>query len=438
MTALASALRDLEAIVGEENFLTATQTVSGYQIDGQRPVAVAMPGSAEEVARLLRTASEQGLSVLLRGSGTHLYLGAPPTPIGMVLSFARMNRLVEYDAEDLTITAEAGTTLGALQKTVGEHGQILPLDPPGPDSATLGGIAATNLSGTMRMRYGSPRDLVIGLRVALADGTVVKTGGKTVKNVAGYELNKLFVSSLGTLGAICALTMRLTAQPEAKQIVLASLPPPTAAEAVRHLLSSRLDIATLEVANSAACRRIARALPVTLGPDRYLMFAGLMGDRESLPRQESEVLHLLGPGAARIQGEDADSAWAFLRNAAFPAAPGSVVARLSVPLSKTLEAADAVSSWDGWWAVARAGSGFLHAGPVDSGDLADVNQRLLHLRQTAQELGGFAVLEAGPTELKREFPIWGENVHDLDLMQKLKETFDPTGVLGCGRFLQGL
>jgi len=438
MSVLSSALDALGEIVGGEHLLTETQAVSEYGVEGQRPVAVAFPGSCEEVAGLLRATSEQRLSVLIRGAGSHLYLGAPPGPMGLALSLARLNRIVEYDADDLTVTAQAGMAVGALQQAVGEHGQILPLDPPGPGSATLGGIAATNLSGPMRMRHGAPRDMVIGLRVALTNGTVVKTGGKTVKNVAGYELNKLFVGSLGTLGAICELTMRLTSVPEAKAMMVASLAPGEAAEVAARLTASRLDVATLEVANHAACARMHISLPVTMEAGRWVVFAGLMGPTEAIERQEREVRELVGSGCGRVDGEEASGIWEQLANAAYPADAGAVVARASVPLSRAAEVMELVSSWDGWWTVARAGDGVVYAGPRDVDDLAEIKRKLGVLRGRAEEAGGFAVLEAGPIELKREFAVWGEGADNLDLMGRLKASFDPAGILGCGRFLPGL
>ena len=437
MSALSFALRSLEQIVGEEHLVTATEAVSEYGLEGQRPVAVAMPGSREQVAELLRLASEQRLSVLLRGSGTHLYLGDPPGPIGLVLSLGRLNRIVEYDADDLTVTAEAGVTLGELQRVVGEQGQMLPLDPPGPASATLGGIAATNLAGPMRMRHGTPRDLVLGLRVALTDGTIVKTGGRTVKNVAGYELNKLFVGSLGTLGAICELTMRLTPAPEAKAIMVSSLPASEAGALAAKLAASQLELATLETANHGACEKLRALLPVTVGPGRQVVFAGLMADREAMARQEREVRELAGDGCGRVDGEVAGQVWGALRSAGHTSEAGAIVARVSMPMSRAAGMMEMVSSWEGWWAIARAGNGLIYAGPDRTDDLSEVNQKLLALRRDSESAGGFTVLEAGPVELKRQFPVWGERVGNLDLMRGLKQSLDPAGILGCGRLLPG-
>ncbi|UCC69549.1 MAG: FAD-binding oxidoreductase [Armatimonadota bacterium] len=437
MSVLSSALRSLEQIVGEEHLVSATEAVSAYGLEGQRPVAVAMPESREQVAELLRLASEQRLSVLLRGSGTHLYLGQAPGPIGLVLSLGRLNRIVEYDADDLTVTAEAGVTLGELQRVVGDQGQMLPLDPPGPDSATLGGIAATNLAGPMRMRHGTPRDVVLGLRVALTDGTIVKTGGKTVKNVAGYELNKLFVGSLGTLGAICQLTVRLTPVPEAKAIMVSSLPPSEAGALAAKLAASQLELATLEVANHAACGKMRALLPVTVESGRHVVFAGLMADREAVARQEREVRALAGDGCGRVDEEVAGEVWGTLRSAAYTSEPGAVVARASVPMSGAAAIMEMVSSWEGWSAIARAGSGLIYARLERTDDLPEISQKLVTLRRHSQDMGGFTVLEAGPVGLKRAFPVWGEEMGNLDLMRGLKQSLDPAGILGCGRLLSG-
>ncbi len=438
MSGLSAALWRLESIVGEENLLTETQAVSEYRLEGQQPVAVAMPGSAQEAAALLRAASEEKLSVLVRGAGKHLHLGSPPGPIGVVVSMGRLGRIVEYDADDLTVTAQAGMSLGELQEVVGKQGQMLALDPPGPESATLGGIAATSLSGPMRMRYGTPRDLVLGLRVALTDGYVVKTGGKTVKNVAGYELNKLFVGSLGTLGVICELTLRLAPLPEGRAMVMAALSPSEAEEATARLVGSRLELTSLEVANHAACERMLGTLPVTVAPDCCVIFLGLMGDRETVARQEREARDLLAGGCARVDGEEADGIWRLLREAAYPSAQGAVVVRVSVPVARVGETVRMVSSWEGWWVVARAGEGVVYAGPAEEGDSSEIRERLAQLRRNAEEGGGFAILESGPVELKREFPVWGAETANVDLMRGLKESFDPAGIMGCGRFVPGL
>jgi len=179
----------------------AREAAEGDAIDGVRPRFVVEPGSVEEVSALLRLSHRAGLAVAPRGGGTTLGWGATPRRLDLILSTARLNRVLEHAAGDLVVRAEAGVMLEALQAAAGAAGQRLALDPPDV-GATLGGIVAANPSGPLRLRYGTVRDLLIGVTVVLADGTVAKAGGKVVKNVAGYDLCKLFTGSLGTLGVV--------------------------------------------------------------------------------------------------------------------------------------------------------------------------------------------------------------------------------------------
>ena len=434
MTVLGDTLHGLEEIVGPGNLLSATDAVVTYRVDGQQPVAVALPESPVQVAGLLRRAADGGLSVLVRGGGRHMHLGAPPGPVGLVVSTKGLSDVVEYDAENLTITAQAGITLGQVQRVVGERGQMLPLDPPGGDMATLGGTAATNLAGPIRMRYGSPRDLVIGLRVALAEGTLIKTGGKTVKNVAGYELTKLFVGSFGTLGAICEVTVRLTPMPDARALLIMSVPARDVKDVTLKLLTSRLEVASLDIANEEAVRRMKLSLPVTPTAETRVVFVGLMGDLASIRRQEGEIRSLSAGACARLDHADAEAVWQALRDAPHPRDKLAVVARASLPVSAAAEAVDLAAHLQGWWAVARGGDGVVHLGPPGDREPDVVRAELIRLREFAQQRGGAVVLEAGPLEMKRSFTVWG-NIPNLDLMWRLKEAYDPTGNLGCGRYL---
>jgi D-lactate dehydrogenase (cytochrome) len=431
-------LRRFEEIVGEGHLITATggvatmtEGVSDYAVDGQMPLAVAAPGSEEQVRALLAAAAESKLSVLLRGGGTHLSLGAPAGPIGLALSLRRLDQVVAYDAEDLTITVQAGMTLRALQALVGEHGQLLPLDPPGSEEATIGGVAALNLAGPLRMRYGAPRDLVLGLRVALSSGEVIKTGGRTVKNVAGYDLTKLFVGSLGTVGALLEVTLRLIPSPERRTMMVAAAPAARVKEAVAQVLGSRLDVATCDLADAAATKAMGLPLPVTVAPGAIVMFFGLLGAEESVARQERELKALFLEGAARVDG---DTVWSAVRALGAPR-PRRPLLRLSVPMAAVVDMMQDVAAQAGWSAAARAGDGTVYAAGPEEDDGAV--QTLRSLRAAAAAHGGFAVLVSGSTAVKRAFPVWGEQIANADLMQALKRSYDPAGILGCGRFVVG-
>ena len=430
MSALTGTLEALSKIVGESNLLTATAAVSAYAVDGQTPLAVALPGTAEEVAALLCAAAEARFSVMLRGAGHHSYLGAPPEAIGLMVSLSRLDQIVEYDAEDLTVTAQAGLTLQALQEVVGRHRQMLPLDPPGPSSATLGGVVAAGISGAMRMRYGAPRDLVIGMRVALSTGEIIKTGGRTVKNVAGYDIGKLFVGSLGSLGAITEVTARLIPQPESQAIVIASLPPQEAAEVAAWLVGSRLEVVSCELVSYGAAKKLGPRLPVAIPPGRNALIIGLAGEAETIGRQEREIRERVADGR-RFDGEDGEQMQRWVRELLYPA-PNGLLLRMVMPIAAVAGGVDLISSYDGWGGVARVGDGVVYAAAPVSHNLSDTLAQLRALRSYAVGVGGSAVLEAGPLGLKQAFPVWGE-VANLDLMRQLKQAYDPAAVMGCGR-----
>src|SRR5207247_503230 len=204
---LHSALRHkFMAIVGNENVHAAT---AADAVAGVQPKLVIEPGTEKELAEVLRLSNAAGLAVIPRGGRTKLGWGNPPARADLVLSTARLNEIIEHAWADLTVTVEAGCTIQRLQETLAQHGQRLALDPLWPEKATIGGVLSANDSGALRLRFGALRDLIIGATIALADGTLASSGGKVVKNVAGYDLPKLVTGALGTLGVITRAVFRL-------------------------------------------------------------------------------------------------------------------------------------------------------------------------------------------------------------------------------------
>lgn len=211
-------LEKLRGIVGAAHVLTGVD-LSPYVVEGRTPEAAVFPGTVEEVRAVVTLAAETDVPVVAWGGGTAAAVGMPAPRPGVVLGLRRLDRVVEHEPGDLTVTVEAGRTMAALQSTLRARGQWLSLDPPDEARATIGGVLATNASGPRRHLYGTMRDLVIGLTVVTADGTVVRGGGKVVKNVAGYDLPKLFVGSCGTLGVVVELTMKLRPVPDEERLV---------------------------------------------------------------------------------------------------------------------------------------------------------------------------------------------------------------------------
>src|SRR5437588_1943791 len=197
---------ELGALVGSERMRAATPADA---VDGVQPQQMVEPESSEQIAAILKWAASCGVAVIPRGGASKLSWGNPPTRADLVLSTARMDRVLEHAWADLTVTVEAGCTVQQLQQTLAQHGQMLAIDPLWPERATVGGILATNDSGSLRVRFGGLRDLIIGITVVLPDGTIARSGGKVVKNVAGYDLQKLMTGALGTLGVITEAIFRL-------------------------------------------------------------------------------------------------------------------------------------------------------------------------------------------------------------------------------------
>ena len=220
MNAFELFINELQQRISQISILTDTNILQNYTVDNISPHAVVTPTTVEEAALTVALANKHHLSLLPRGGGTQMQLGGIPEQFDILLLTNKLNRLLEHEAPDLTCHVEAGMTLAALQTQLATKGQRLALDPPAAAEVTIGGLLATNTSGPKRLRYGTARDLVIGLRVIQADGEIARSGGRVVKNVAGYDLNKLYIGSLGTLGIIVEANFKLHPLPPSESTLL--------------------------------------------------------------------------------------------------------------------------------------------------------------------------------------------------------------------------
>jgi glycolate oxidase FAD binding subunit len=412
---------DLSAIVGAEHVRAAT---AADAIDGVQPQLVVEPGAAEQVVAVLRLASAAGLGVVARGGGSKPGWGNPPRQADLILSLCRLDRVVEHAWGDMTATVEAGCTVAQLQRVLAAHGQRLALDPLWPETATIGGIVATNDSGALRVRYGTLRDLILGVTVALPDGTLARSGGKVVKNVAGYDLPKLMTGALGTLGVITEATFRL-------------YPLPADLRAVRF---TGPDLRTLN-------RLALRVLDSTLVPSGMQLHAGdaarptldlrFEGIADALDAQLAELAQL----AAGLRAESlAPEAWRS-GESLWDAAELALVCKVSVlpaQLDALTHAVERVArplrlSWE--LIVQAVGVGLLRvAGPNDQALLA----ALSILRQQIGQMPGTCVALHCPPSIKARVDVWGADQGALPLMRRVKDQFDPQAVLNPGRFVGGI
>ncbi len=424
-----------------------------YSVDGVAPRVICWPASYLEVAKALAVADRLGLAVSPRGAGTMLGLGNPPRAVDLIVSTERLSQVIDYAPANLTVTAEAGITLSALQRCLAEGGQYLPLDPPHRDQATLGGIIATNTSGPRRFGFGSARDLVIGSTAATTSGTVTKAGGRVVKNVAGYDLNKLYIGSLGTLVVVVELTFKVAPLPTSQQTVIGRFARrEQLGQVVQQIIRSPLMPTAVEVLNAAALERLGESDLPELGGGYLLATLGTAPGRAVLRQRDAltKLYQAAGAGAiAVLADQDSEHFWG--KVADWPVqreAPGGIRVKVAVPIARVPEAIQALETQtnklDARAAIGgRAGSGVLYAAwsiAETAGDspLVPIVQVLSQLRQTCREWGGSLVVEACPTALKGKIDVWGDVGSALPVMRRLKAALDPNLIMNPGRFVGGI
>jgi glycolate oxidase FAD binding subunit len=442
----------LSDLVGREH-VVAGPGAAPYAVDGKVPKAVVLPGSVEEVSALMALASAERLKVVPWGSGTKMALGGIPEGVDLVLVLSRLSGVVDHVPEDMTATFRAGTRLQEAQAVLGRNGQFIGLDPPYSDLATLGGILATNSSGPKRLRYGASRDLLIAIRVVHADGKVTKGGAKVVKNVTGYDMNKLYIGSLGTLGIIVEATFRLHPVPAVEKTCLAPFGSLDAARGVvAKILDSPLVPFAVELLNPEASSQVAGQAGLPWPKGSYGLAVGLGSvRREAVDAQLETVRRLSGEagaaGGQMLEGRVHDAFWRATRD--FALGDGSqVVLKASVLLTRVAEAVRvgeevAQKQGLGLGVVSEAGSGIVRyhlAGAAASPERFQqgVAEAVRRLRAFAQEAEGNLVVLKAPPEVKSRVDVWGLPAKALPLMQRPKAEFDPRRILNPGRFVGGI
>jgi glycolate oxidase FAD binding subunit len=373
------------------------------------------PASAGEVAAILAGASRDRKRILIRGAGTKLTWGEPVSmaPVDLVLSTAKLNRVLAHRHGDLTATVQAGATLADVNRTLATHGQWLPLDPPWADRCTIGGLVATNDSGPRRHRYGAPRDLIIGIDFVRADGVAAKAGGIVVKNVAGYDLGRLMTGSFGSLAVIVSATFKLYPVPRASRTVVVE----RYDGALAALLASQLTPTAVEI--QAPTPRLLVRFETT----------------EVAAQQQADAVVALanasGATSTIVAGDEEAALWA--DHAARPwAGEGAVVKITLLPgaVASTLTwLADATQGCE-FDVVGRAGVGVLLA--RIGGDVERQARALSGLRERLPPPTGGAVLVRGSDDLKSRVDPWGPLGGGLGVMRAIKRQFDPLGILNPG------
>jgi glycolate oxidase FAD binding subunit len=390
---------DLAAISGPEHFHVDESTFS------------IAPASTEEIAAVLKYANRNGITIAPYGGGTKRSWGNPIHPL-LILHTHRLNTLREHTWQDMTCTVQAGCVWSSMQQSLAKHGQFVALDPLWPDRATIGGIAATNDSGSLRLRYGSLRDLIIGMTIVLADGTIAHSGGKVVKNVAGYDLHKLMTGAFGTLGIITEITFRLHSIPRHVQsFTISSGDAEALGQLLMKILDSHLSTQSLQLRSSGGGFNL---------DVRVATLPEVIRDQAS---SLSKLAH-----SVLLEASDADSNVWNARQKQFDQTEHFVVKATMLPSDISTIAA-AIHTLGGT-TVTQATGIMIASIP------APASSQLEHLREKLEATGGSLTVLHNPanaTAVSSTVPS-----DTLPLMRELKHRFDPNRILNPGRFVGGI
>ncbi len=431
----------LAEIVGEAN-VAPPDAAAAFAVGGRTPLAVVTPGDEAQAAQVAGLALAERIPVTVWGRGSKQDVEPIQPTEGIVLRTAALDATVELDAANLTVTVGAGKVVDDLQRELAEARLFLPLDPVDSARATIGGTLAANTSGPNRLLYRTARDLLLGVRVATPLGTVIRAGGKTVKDVAGYDLKKLYIGSWGTLGAITAATFRLLPLPEAKATVTMVFPSLSdACSAVLTILSSFMRPSAAELLSRGAMDTGLE--PLALASGEYLLMVQVEGATEDVERQERELHEVAQKHSAKvaitITGGSEAEVWKRRKGVFARPEPGRPVALVkgSVPIKRVVDFAGGVQALntqglDAAFA-AHAGNGIVHAWVSAAAGKAERLVRAVEdLQRLAAEFGGFALLQKGPPEVVQKIRLWPPRT-DYGLMRQIKAQLDPANLWNPAR-----
>ena len=471
----------LADIIGRDFVKAEPEIISEYAIDNVTPMAVVFPKNTQQISEVVKFANLKNLAMVPRGSGSKMSFGNTPIRLDLVLCTSRMNHMLDVDTANLTITVEAGVKFRDVQArlateddrcylpledlaTEGDEficsdrshsGCFLPIDPPFSEKATMGGIVAANSNGPRRLLYNLLRDHILGVRFVTPNGDIVGAGGKTVKNVSGYDISKLMIGSIGTLGIICEMTFKLLPLPEKMETLLFSFDTRSAAyDFADRIFETNLLPAAVEILNAAAAGNMKTDALPDLASDGFMVAVALEAFEEAVARMSTETREMaraLGAkAAARLEDHEHLQFW--LAASSLDAAletkfSGLIRAKLNYRISDWKDilefAENTMSEGNLVGAIsANAGCGVctlsLLMDESGNGSVDQAIEVMGKLLRHSRRAGGNLVIQHAPADLKKDLSIWGEMSSDFVVMKRVKENVDPSGIMSPGRFVGGL
>jgi glycolate oxidase FAD binding subunit len=388
-------------------------------IDDVRPQALARPATVAELGDLVRRAAAEGFGLFPVGGATHLHIGLPPVKPGVAVDMTALDQVIDYPARDMTVTVRAGITIAKLHAILAAENQRLPIDVADPERATLGGAIAVNASGPRRFGFGTLRDYVIGISFMDDAGNEVKAGGRVVKNVAGYDLCKLHIGALGTLGIVTQVTLKLKPTPEERAVMIFSF---------HHGFDEVTDL--LDRVHRSQTRPAVVDV-ISNRPSERRLVIGYEDNSEAVAWQIASIQKELGASHFELHtGDQAEFNWPFVTDPQAKLAFQANLLPSALPtfFDRLLEFPQLI--WQ-----AHAGNGIIIGRSHTDLPLDTAVNAMTALREIAVAAQGNLIVTRCPPAWKRELKIWGEPRGDLALMRAVKRELDPRNLFNPGRFL---
>ncbi|RTR36008.1 FAD-binding oxidoreductase [Robertmurraya yapensis] len=431
---------ELRTVVPIERIKDNQEIENSFGNSGKIIVA---PATEEEISEVLKYANAHGKKISVIAGGTKRGFGGVNETEDILLSLSNYTGIVEHTVGDMTLTVKAGTSFKEIQDYLAGYNQKISLDPSWSEAATIGGVIAANDSGPKRLGYGSARDVVIGLRVVYPDGTVIRSGGKVVKNVAGYDMNKLFIGSMGTIGVISEVTVKLRPVPKYESLVLLTFPDGDLLEIksfVVNFLDSVMEPITLEILNPSIAEKLGRQKRYTL--------AISFEDVESSVHYQEEFVKRIKPANADIIVVEKDNASEFWEKFYHLSPRGTEpghdteatvkVGVVNLDVLKIIQKAEQLSDAYNLRIEAHGGLGHGLCQVHLYGASEDVEGAIKELRIYATSLGGYATIKHLPLVLRQKISVWGERPSYFFLFEGIKKKIDPNKILNPNRFIGGI
>lgn len=422
--------------------MTNSPDPQNYLVDGIHPVDVVSPSTEEELCDIVASANDDGIGIILWGGGTRTALGNTPERPCLVLDMTNLNRVVSHNYADLTASFQAGANFGFVSEVLAQQGQFLPIDPPVPGRATVGGTLAAAVSGPLKWHFGHPRDTVIGMKVVQPDGVITKSGGQVVKNVSGYDMSRLHIGGIGSLGIILEASFKLTPIPMYERTIIASF------ESVEGAVDASMRVFNsyvMPLAMTVFDPRVASRTGLDEGGEHHHLAVRLGGRPRTLARQVDEITTMLDLAGATSQRESegpSPSVWRPLSDFGWSpeVAPILNIKITTLPSHKCDILKMVAQTGDSGLepaVLAEPGFGTVEANWFGSGDISDETLMtvIAKLRKQVSSLGGTAVVQRCPPNVKAGIDVWGEDHPGIEVMRRMKKLYDPNRIMNPGRFI---